>query len=134
VCSKRTEDRTGSITNIDMGYMRHNAIVVTTHGHKMASSAWDKACEIFPFQMVSPRMPAPINGYFSFFVGPDGSKEGWTESDDGDKARSDCIDWIHSQAYSDGSNPYAWAEIQYGDDSGEQKIVQASNMRIEVPR
>ena len=54
-------------------------------------TSWDKkylikartAAEgIFPW--VSEISPTAINGYVSFFIPPDGSKEGWKESTEGD--------------------------------------------------
>lgn len=112
-----------------MGYIKHNAIVVTAYNAERAVTALGKACEIFPPKMVSPLMISLVNEYYTFFIAPDGSKEGWDTSDEGDEQRRQFIDWIISQSFEDGSNPYAWAKIQYGDEDGEQKLTQASNMK-----
>ena len=77
-----------------MGYMRHHMIVVTSWDKKLIWEAHMKACEIF-FQPshvgnsvgVTPIMTSPVNHYYTFFVPPDGSKEGWNDSDDGDENR-----------------------------------------------
>jgi hypothetical protein len=105
-----------------MGYMRHHAIVVTASDYvkneKQISDIKkirDKAVEIFgsKHKLVSTIIPA-INCYGSFFIAPDGSKEGWEDSDLCDKKRDKFLKWLQSQdkkgVYSD------WAEIQFGDD------------------
>ena len=62
-----------------MGYICHHAIVVTSSFEATLSDAWIKARQLFA--NVSPIVSSPLNGYRSFFVAPDGSKEGWDESD-----------------------------------------------------
>ncbi len=97
-----------------MGYMRHHAILVTTWKEEYAAAAHEVAerhCK-----SVSPVQESAINGYLSFAVFPDGSKEGWDESEEGDKGRAGLIAWLDSQRHSDGSSPFDWVEVQYGDD------------------
>jgi hypothetical protein len=107
-----------------MGYMRHHAIVVTNCYGDWIVRAHDKATEIFP--VVSPVLGSEINGYFSFFVPPDGSKEGWAESDVGDARRERFIAWLESLRYDDGGSPLDWAEVQYGDEEGEDEVIRSS--------
>ena len=64
-----------------------------------------------------------INGYTTFLIAPDGSKEGWDESNEGDKLRDLFVDYINSQAYEDGSSSLKYAELFYGEDNGKSKIV-----------
>jgi hypothetical protein len=51
---------------------------------------------------------------------PDGSKEGWDTSDEGDNARDEMVQWLRAQAYNDGSSPFSWVEVQYGDECGKR--------------
>jgi hypothetical protein len=104
-----------------MGYMRHHAIIVTTFSLELAGKAHEKAMEIFP--IVSEILASKYNGYCSFLIPPDGSKELWLESDEGDKRREIFKKWLLSQLYNDTSSPYSWVEIQYHDDDGETKII-----------
>jgi len=67
------------------------------------------------FDEISDIMMSATNEYYTFFVPPDGSKEGWPESDAGDKSRSAFMDWCDSQAYEDGSNSITAYDIRYGD-------------------
>lgn len=104
-----------------MGYMRHHAIIATSWDQELLKKAHDKAMEIF--NQVAPITPIATNGYVSFLVAPDGSKEGWTESEMGDDKRNEFIEWIETHRYSDGSISIDYVEIQFGDDDGETKII-----------
>lgn len=72
-------------------------------------------------------MRSPLNGWWTFAVFPDGSKEGWPDSGHGDKARSQFMEWLESQRHGDGSSPYDWVEVQYGDDEGETLVTRDSD-------
>jgi hypothetical protein len=119
-----------------MGYMRHHAIVVTSWDEDRIKRAWEEAGRLFgqfasevgkPTDLRGPVVEASVNEYYTFLIGPDGSKEGWATSDRGDAARSEFIAWLHAQDYDDGSSPYDWALIQYGDEDGDQRVVLASD-------
>lgn len=109
-----------------MGYMRHHAIIVTgidltvIGKGNAVESAHKKAIELFPD--LSEITPSEVNGYLSFFIPPDGSKEGWGESDEGDKRRAAFLDHLKTYTYEDGSSPISWVEVQYGDDERETKV------------
>lgn len=117
-----------------MGYIRHHAIIVTSYSEKLITEVHGEAKKAFnnayedrsfiesPEELVSPIVESITNGYYSFFIAPDGSKEGWEESDYGDMARKRVIDFIDSLAYEDGSNSVSYAELFYGDDEGEAEI------------
>lgn len=103
-----------------MGHMRMHTIVVSTweSGHIKAAHA--KASEIFDW--VSPICPMKTNGYRAFFIPPDGSKEGWDESDTGNENRTAFISWMR------GTDLYLdWVEVQYGDDSDMTEICRHSD-------
>ena len=104
-----------------MGYIRHHAIIVTTWDEDKAKKAHEKALTLKT--NVTEIILGSINSYYSFMIGPDGSKEGWSESEVGDVQRKEFIKWVNSQAYEDGSSAYSFIEIQYGDDNGENKII-----------
>jgi len=108
-----------------MGHIRHHAIVITGTYGDWIDKAHKKALEIFGY--VSEISPEMINGTKSFYVPPDGSKEGWEESADGDDERNKFIEWLEEKNYDDDSSPLAWAEVQYGDDNYETKITNDSD-------
>lgn len=107
-----------------MGYMRHNAIIVTSCLN--IDEAHDKAVELFNSKCVTDICPSIVNGYGTFVVVPDGSKEGWDTSDIFDVMRDKFVGWLKDQVYEDGSSPIDWVEVQYGDDNGVTKIIEAS--------
>lgn len=110
-----------------MGYMRHHVIIITSWNQDLLKKAHLKAKEIFP--IVSEIYEGVINNYKSFFIPPDGSKEGWNESNEGDKNRQNFVEWLDAQRYSDNSTSLDWVEVQYGDDERETKIVRHSDER-----
>lgn len=115
-----------------MGYMRHHAIVVTGTNEESAKAAHAEAIRIFHADkaidfmspgtaMVSPILESPVNGYFSFFIAPDGSKEGWDTSDSGNEGREMFIKELRlmrrRKVYLD------WVEVQFGDDNNHTAII-----------
>lgn len=101
---------------MSMGYIRHNTIVVTGDSYPKAqektNSAHKKALELFG-DLVSPVIKGKTNGYQSFFVAPDGSKEGWDLSDKYNEKRKELADFIDSLAYGDGSNCVQFIDIGF---------------------
>ncbi len=106
-----------------MGYMCHHAIIVSSFD-KYAEDARNKALEIFEncenrLSVVS-EILTTINGTTSFFIAPDGSKEGWNESNSFEEKRKEFINWLKTQYR------YDWALIQYGDDESDNRLLEAS--------
>ncbi len=108
-----------------MGYMRHHAIVVTSSAPKLLKAAHVKAVELG--MSVTGITPEVTNGYSSFLVAPDGSKEGWAESDAGDVRRDQFTAWLDDQRYDDDSTSLGWVEVQFDDDEHETAIVRDSD-------
>lgn len=118
-----------------MGYERHHCLVVTSWNAELLTEAHQAAVDIFakaaaggyPGMRVSEVVPSPRNGVTSFFVPPDGSKEGWDESEAGDGARNAFVEWLNARRYDDGSTSLDWVEVQYGDDERKTKITRHSD-------
>ena len=111
-----------------MGLIKHHAIVVTSWDDELLQEMHAKALEIF--DQVAPITPPVVNGYVSFLIAPDGSKEGWSDSSIGDKAREKFIRWIDSKRYDDGGTAIDYVEIQFGDDERKTKIIRHSDDHI----
>ena len=110
-----------------MGYMRHHAIVVTSWDVQAIEKAHREAVARFP--AVSPLMDSEWNHYLSFFIPPDGSKEGWDASDEYDDCRKSFIQRLDSEYRDDGATSLDWVEVQYGDDEGETIVTAHSDQR-----
>ena len=108
-----------------MGYMLHHFMVVESWNSALINVAHAKALEIFG-RPVSEILESTTNNVRSFYVPPDGSKEGWGESAEGDDRRARFAAWCREQAHEDGSTSLKWVEVALGADSEEDtKIVSA---------
>lgn len=103
-----------------MGHVLHHAIVVTSWDEQKIQEAHAKAVEIEC--TATPIIESPVNGYRSFMVAPDGSKEGWDESDNGNDRRLRFTDWLREQSDDEGSSRLEWVEISYGSDDRDANI------------
>lgn len=101
-----------------MSYYRHHAIVVTSWSADAINAAADKARGL-AMNVVGPEGSVGCNGYQSFMVCPDGSKENWGDSDRGDAKRDSLVDWLEDQL------SLNWVEVEFGGDQGGAKVVRA---------
>jgi hypothetical protein len=101
-----------------MGYVRHNAIIAT---------AWQPSAVRALVQFAEDVGAEAIegdertNGYRTVVITPDGSKEGWESSAEGDTARAKIREWLRRAGDSDLF--FEWCEVAYGDDDGNAEIV-----------
>lgn len=110
-----------------MGYIKHHAIVVVGHQwddgttyensdiRDAHAAAVDAGC------IVTPLTEGAINTYWSFMVAPDGSKEGWDTSNDGDTARDQFVAWLRKHS-TPGEGWFGWSEVVIGSDDHECHI------------
>jgi len=100
-----------------MGYMLHHAIIIT--GTNIDHLGIVRTFAINKGNHCSETVKGTINDQFSFFVAPDGSKEGWNESDEADLSRKYLKDFLDNNL-----NLYVNAiEIQFaGDNHDDDKI------------
>lgn len=103
-----------------MGYIRHDAIVVTSWQRDALDAAAAKAQEL-GLEVIGPSSKA-INGVSTFLVCPDGSKEGWAASDEFDAKRAAFLEYLNGERYEDNSSCLAWVAISYGSDYREAVI------------
>ena len=60
-------------------------------------------------------VPALSNKKETVILAPDGSKKGWPEAAHGENLRSLFIDLLKIFDYEDGSSPFDWVEVGYGE-------------------
>lgn len=106
-----------------MGFMRHDVIIVTSWNRTLIDAAHAKATEL-GLEVLGPSK-GKINGVCTIFICPDGSKEGWPKSDDGDIARATFIDFLKSNSYDDGSTSLEWVALRYGNELNEAETTMA---------
>lgn len=112
-----------------MGYIRNHAIVVSGWSAERVMRA--HTCALATFErhglgrLVSGIVQHITNGGAAFFVSPDGSKEGWEPSDQGNAARAELIAWLRSK---DAADLYLdWCELVLGGDDGEYTVTASRN-------
>lgn len=112
-----------------MGYMKHHAIIVS--GMKGSTDEAFRVANSFGMTLIGPSEEV-TNGYTSFMVCPDGSKEGWDESDASDVRRDRFVTWLREAPLR--RCWVAWVEVQYGDDDVQTLIVRHSDEACEGGR
>ena len=100
-----------------MGYVRHDAIVVTSWQREALEAAAEKARNL-GLEVLGPSADV-TNGIATFLVCPDGSKEGWDESDEFDEKRAQFLAYLNGERYADNSSCLSWVALAYGSDDRE---------------
>lgn len=112
---------------IKMGYHRNHSIIVSSYfdpeykKKDHLKEAQEEAKRIFGEKYVSEILGTFTNGIRSFFVAPDGSKEGWDISDKFDEYRDTYVEFLISS-----DNYLDWVEVQYGDDEDHNEVIRCS--------
>ena len=107
-----------------MGYYRDHAIVVSSYYGDSISDAHIKATDLFGFGRVSQILDGGSNGCRSFFVSPDGSKEGWETSRLNDYYRESFKKYLKNfNSLSQVDGYLSWVEVQFADDDGVTKVL-----------
>jgi hypothetical protein len=109
----------------------HHAIVITSNEKDKIELVRNKAFELYGLHMetkngkalVGPLTIGLINNFYTFLICPDGSKEGYDTSDDGDIVRNKICSFIESLQETTGTNPVNYVEVSYGADDGTAKII-----------
>lgn len=60
-------------------------------------------------------VPSIVNANVTLLLAPTGSKKGWDIDRQGESLRDKLIELLNSFDYEDGSNPFDWVEIGYGE-------------------
>lgn len=108
-----------------MGYISHHAVVLTSWDDVAIAAAHAKATELG--MLVTPVTSEGVNGYRSFLVAPDGSKEGWEDSELGWRRRCQLIEWLRAGYLDDGSSHISWVEVQFGSDEPHSAVTRGSD-------
>ena len=123
-----------------MGYIKHHSIIVSGWQIKEVKEAHQKAIEIFekefssePYTkpygstLISPIISGLTGSQESFFIAPDGSKEGWETSKNGDNARKLFLDWLQNSH----NNYCEYVEVIFGGDSDYNEILRSKTSDLD---
>lgn len=109
-----------------MGYLRHKTLVVNGWDAARVLKAHAAATVIFNRDgygaLVSGLVQHAVNAGGAFFIAPDGSKEGWEDSDKVDTALASYIGWLKSDKATDLF--LNWALIEIGGDDRQYGVIQ----------
>ena len=110
-----------------MGVINHNVVIATTWSDEEFNRVGEWIGNLTREQRTL--FVTNINqfGSFTIVMAPDGSNEGWKASDEGDKLRDEFVALLESSKYEDGSNPWRYIEVSYGEHG--QSIVRGNNKR-----
>lgn len=107
-----------------MGYIAHHALIVTISGFTFNDPKKYRVPDIAAYReglpehfrplLVGPIRSAANDDWVVAFL-PDGSKEGWGTSDEGDRIRNELIDMFR-WSFEDGSSPYDVVLVRFGGD------------------
>lgn len=106
-----------------MGYIAHDAVIVVTEDYREGGlpdmDAFRASMpEHFRHLVIGP-VQTVANGSTCYVFLPDGSKEGWVDSDLGDEWRRRFKE-LFRLAYDDGSSPDDVVSVRFGGDYGSE--------------
>jgi len=109
-----------------MGWVNNECVIASTEISKYMDVIKSKAKLLEKEeQSLIAFLPSLVNGKQTVIIAPDGSKTGWSNDLVGDALRNWLIDLIGEFDYDDGSNPFQWVEVGFGDFG--QKILRGNN-------
>lgn len=100
-----------------MGYIAHDAVIVTgpaDYDSARIESFREALPEKFRHLLVGPIRSA-VNSYATWIFAPDGSKEGWDDSDECEALRKAFVDLFRPESPWDGS-AFDVVSVRYGGD------------------
>jgi len=99
-----------------MGVENNECVIATTwsNSHMEKVKKWvvtlpDNEQSLFAF------IPSLHNQKQTLFMAPDGSKKGWPEAKRGQNLRDNLMKFLETFCYEDGSNPFSFVEVGYGE-------------------
>lgn len=98
-----------------MGVENNNAVIATTWNREEVKRIRQWVEELTNMKSLFLFGEEEINGKTTVVMVPDGSKEGWVESDAGDALRDRFIAELEKANYDDGSNPWKFVEVGFGE-------------------
>ncbi len=96
-----------------MGYMKHHGMAITSDNKELLLKVRNEAIHIFGNDnLLTDIVSSPLGGYSSFFVAPDGSYEGYEESDLGNRHRALLLTYINTLSTDEGDGNW-YSDVRY---------------------
>ena len=110
-----------------MGVENNEAILATTWNDEVVEKtrSWIKSVDE-NLQQLFVIVPCICNGKHTILLAPSGSKKGWPEDDRVTELRRNFIAYLNSFNYGDGSSPFDWVEVGWGEFG--QKVLRGNNI------
>lgn len=114
-----------------MKNIKHHTIAITSNDKVQLEALRNRVLSIYKEKMeakkgnqiVSPIFESLINSFCTFYIIPDGSKEGYDASEDGDTVRKSIVELINSYNQAGRENIFRFIEISYGEDASAPQII-----------
>ncbi|PHS04980.1 MAG: hypothetical protein COA88_12915 [Kordia sp.] len=100
-----------------MGYRLHHTIIISGFDSEEIEESHSLAINVFG-ELVSPIIDTKMNSVKSFFISPDGSKEGLETSDEFDLKRLDYIKFLKTEL-----SMTEFVEVAFGAEDGKKSVV-----------
>lgn len=99
-----------------MGVENNECVIATTQNDAAAESIKQWIADLNPrCQSLFAILPSFTNRKQTIVLAPDGSKKGWEEAQAGNDLRDKFINKLKEFDYEDGSNPFDFVEVGYGE-------------------
>lgn len=100
-----------------MGVENNECVIAVTWNDKAVKEVKKWVEKFIPtaFQQLFTILPGVVNGKQTIVFAPDGSKKGWQTSAEGERLRNKLIEKLESFNYDDGSNPFDFVEVGFGE-------------------
>lgn len=108
-----------------MGTVNHNAVIATTWSDEQLEKIQDWIALLPNDQHELFVVGNEVSGYQTIVLVPDGCREGAAGSNEYDALRDRFIKQLSKVTYPDGSSPWAWVEVGFGEYG--QKILRGNN-------
>lgn len=110
-----------------MSNIKHNSIIFLSWREEDVKEVIEEAVKVYEkhkdgsSSLISGLIPTITNSGLSFFIAPDGSKEGWDTSKCIDNAREELLDWLKGNS----DNHTDYIEVRFGGDDEHESIVRS---------
>ena len=101
-----------------MGIENNECVIATTYDSNLIKEIkeWINNLKVDDFyKSLFIFSPVVYNGKQTIIYCPDGSKKGWQPAEESEIIRKSFIKKLESYDYDDGSNPFDWVEVSYGE-------------------